>query len=72
MFPVLPRLLGTALTFTQPFLVNAAIKYIEARDSPQNTGYGLIGAYALVYTGLAVRYILGSVGDVANSLYTRS
>ena len=52
--PILPRLLQSALTFSQPFLVNAVVKYAAAKDAPQNTGYGLIGAFALVYTGLAV------------------
>ena len=40
---------------TQPYLINAMITYITFHSRlPNNYGYGLIGAYALCYTGLAV------------------
>lgn len=52
----MPRLFVIGLTFAQPFLINRAI---ELSDSPKNRvtnndGYGIIGAYAIVYLGLAV------------------
>lgn len=51
-----PRAALTALNFCQPFLINRAITFSEQADSPQtkNIGYGLIGAYVLVYVGIAV------------------
>lgn len=55
MAPFFPRLCLTGFTFAQPFLVNRVITYLEnggPRD--KNIGYGLMGAYALTYTGLAV------------------
>ncbi|KAI9845011.1 MAG: hypothetical protein M1837_005155 [Sclerophora amabilis] len=56
MAAVIPRLCLIGFTFAQPFLVTRAI---ELAGSPStqpnnNVGYGLIGAYILVYVGIAV------------------
>ncbi|KAK0706203.1 P-loop containing nucleoside triphosphate hydrolase protein [Lasiosphaeria miniovina] len=50
-----PRACLTALTFSQPFLINRAIKLSQEPITPATTqaGYGLIGAYFLVYVGIA-------------------
>lgn len=55
-----PRTCLTAFNFCQPFLINRAVSYAEQSNSPQNTniGYGLIGAYVLVYVGIAVCIVL--------------
>jgi ATP-binding cassette subfamily C (CFTR/MRP) protein 1 len=53
--PVLPRLCLTAFTFSQPFLTSAMITYLgDSQNASDNTGYGLIGASFLVYSGMAV------------------
>ena len=54
---ILPRLALTAFTYCQPFLINSAVSLsLEPVDGPTtNNGYGLIGAYILVYVGIAVR-----------------
>lgn len=53
---ILPRFLLVALSITQPFLINEAVNYIETSSAKsKNTGYGLIGAFAFVYMGSAVR-----------------
>ena len=52
--PVLPRLLLVGLRFSLPFLVSDSITYTKSSDVSPNTGYGLIGAFALVFIGLAV------------------
>lgn len=59
MTAVIPKLFEVAFTYAQPFLINAAIKLaVQPNDTEHNnTGYGLIGAYAIVYTGLAVSCI---------------
>ncbi|EKG10418.1 Putative ABC transporter protein [Macrophomina phaseolina MS6] len=54
--PVLPRLLFTGFTFAQPFLVHSVTNFLkrDRESAPDRWGYGLIGAYALVYTGIAL------------------
>jgi ATP-binding cassette, subfamily C (CFTR/MRP), member 1 len=53
---VTPRACLIALSFSQPFLINRAIKLSEEPITKDTThiGYGMIGAYILVYTGMAV------------------
>ena len=54
--PVAPRLALLAFTFCQPLLLRRFLDYlqdpVERQDA--NIGYGLIGAYFLVYFGMAV------------------
>ena len=51
-----PRACLTALSFCQPFLINHAITLSQEQITDETTqkGYGLIGAYFLVYVGIAV------------------
>ena len=51
-----PRLGLIAFNFCQPFLIQRAISFSSRSKSedPNDVGYGLIGAYFLVYTGIAV------------------
>lgn len=53
---VLPRLCYTGFTFAQPFLISRALDYAGQREAANshNIAYGLIGAYAIVYIGIAV------------------
>jgi ATP-binding cassette, subfamily C (CFTR/MRP), member 1 len=46
-----------AFNFCQPLLMNRVIKLSTEviTDWTNNVGYGLIGAYFLVYMGIAVR-----------------
>ncbi|CRG91304.1 ABC transporter C family member 3 [Talaromyces islandicus] len=50
---VIPRLCLTGFTFVQPFLINALILYID-ENAPASNGKAMIGAYALVYLGIAI------------------
>lgn len=54
---VIPRLSYTGFIFAQPFLVQTVLDYTEVPFDQRNhdIGYALIGAYALVYIGIAVR-----------------
>ncbi|KZL84689.1 abc transporter [Colletotrichum incanum] len=54
MSPVLPRLFLTVFTFAQPFLINTTVSFVGQQDPDANYGRGLIGAWALVYLGIAV------------------
>ena len=53
---IAPRLALIAFNFCQPFLLQRAIELSQERVtvSSNNAGYGLIGAYFLVYLGIAV------------------
>ena len=52
-----PRLALIGFNYSQPFLITRIINYVgqpEAGTSA-NDGYGLIGATAIIYTGIGVR-----------------
>lgn len=73
-----------AFNFCQPFLINRAVSYAEQSKTPQtmNIGYGLIGAYVLVYIGIAVstgqyqhftfRFITMMRGGLISMLYNKA
>jgi ATP-binding cassette subfamily C (CFTR/MRP) protein 1 len=58
--PFLPRVLLLGFVFAQPFLIERSLLFLAAPEGPDsnNIGYGLIGAYVLTYSGVAVRYSL--------------
>jgi ATP-binding cassette, subfamily C (CFTR/MRP), member 1 len=53
-----PRACLVALNFTQPLLINRSVYLSVDSVTPWTThvGYGLIGAYILVYVGSAVSF----------------
>ncbi len=53
---VIPRLCLIGFMYSQPYLNNRAIKLSVEPVNKQTTnyGYGLIGAYVIVYVGIAV------------------
>ncbi|KAJ4287156.1 hypothetical protein N0V90_012554 [Kalmusia sp. IMI 367209] len=51
---IFPRLILSALKFAQPFMITKLIRFVGDKDVPDDFGRGLIGAYALVYLGMAV------------------
>lgn len=57
LFIIFPRLCFIGFTFCQPFLISATLSWAEkdADSNDMNQGYGLIGAWFLVFIGLAVR-----------------
>lgn len=56
LFPIIPRFVYMGTTLAQPFLITALIKFIEdsRRLETRNDGYGLIAAFALNYTVMAI------------------
>ena len=50
------RIALVGFNFSQPFLFNRMIRFVGQPSSPEQApyGYGLIGATALIYTGIAV------------------
>lgn len=51
---IFPRVAQIGFFFAQPYIVGTFTTFISAEGSSQNEGYGLIGAFALVYVGIAV------------------
>ena len=53
---MVPRLALIGLTFGQAFLINSARKSLgtPVNATSANSGYGLIGVTALIYTGIAI------------------
>lgn len=54
---VVPRLCLIGFNYSQPFLINRIIDFVGETGnnaSSANSGYGLIGATALIYIGIAV------------------
>lgn len=56
----LPRLAYTGFTFAQPFLIDRVLSFTSGPKEGRSTndGFGLIGAYAIVYIGAAVSLTL--------------
>ncbi|KAF4552927.1 ABC transporter-like protein 4 [Elsinoe fawcettii] len=56
MLTVFPRIALLALTLCQPLLLRRLLSYLQSDASARNssTGYGLIGAYGVVYIGIAL------------------
>ncbi|CAK7221037.1 hypothetical protein SBRCBS47491_004390 [Sporothrix bragantina] len=58
--PIPARLILMAFNYAQPFLIMTATKYVQQKStggddsSDKNRGYGLIGAAALIYLGIAI------------------
>jgi len=51
---VLPRLCLLAFTICQPLVLNRFLSFLASPSESPDTGYGLIGAYGLVYLGIAI------------------
>ena len=51
---IIPRLFLTLFTFLQPFLVNTTVGFVGITNGSRDYGKCLIGAWALVFVGLAV------------------
>lgn len=84
LLPMAPRIALLAFTFCQPFLIQSLLEYLQLpkENVSPNHGYGLIGATALIYTGMAVSgafywyYVMRSMymvrGIVASAVYDKT
>jgi hypothetical protein len=57
----LPRLALIGFNIAQPFLVGKTVTFLEQTESSLNIGYGLIGAIAIVFIGIAVSHVFNHV-----------
>ncbi|KAH7198229.1 P-loop containing nucleoside triphosphate hydrolase protein [Fusarium flagelliforme] len=55
---IVPRLALLAFTICQPLILNRLLVFLDDTSQPINIGYGLIGAYGLVYIGIALSQAL--------------
>ncbi|KAI9736588.1 MAG: hypothetical protein M1818_006099 [Claussenomyces sp. TS43310] len=51
---IIPRLVLVAFTICQPLLLKTFLNFLQNPQQSQSIGYGLIGAYGLVYLGMAL------------------
>ncbi|KAK7997070.1 hypothetical protein PG989_005110 [Apiospora arundinis] len=51
---IIPRVVLLAFTICQPLLLSRFLSYLQSTSESVNIGYGLVAAYGLVYTGMAV------------------
>jgi hypothetical protein len=67
---VLPRFAYTGFCFAQPFLVGRVLDFMTEPEHVNSTNYayGLIGAYAIVYIGIAVCNFLSMHGSIADQI----
>jgi hypothetical protein len=67
---VLPRFAYTGFCFAQPFLVERVLDFMTEPEhvNSNNYAYGLIGAYAIVYIGIAVCNFLSMHGSIADQI----
>ncbi|KAF2495596.1 putative multidrug resistance protein [Lophium mytilinum] len=82
--PIFPRLALLGFTFCQPLLVGRLLDFLQNSDQKQsiNIGYGLIGAYAVVYFGMAVsnslyshrtfKFLTMLRGTLVSAIYTKT
>ncbi|KAI5267437.1 putative multidrug resistance protein [Aureobasidium subglaciale] len=52
--PAIPRLAMIGFNYSQPFLITRIINYVQNEERDKNIGYGLIGAAAVIYIGIAI------------------
>ncbi|UKZ71355.1 uncharacterized protein TrAtP1_012315 [Trichoderma atroviride] len=79
---MIPRLCMTAFTFSQPFLIKTTIEYVGSDNPNSYHGKGLIGAWTLVYLGIAIsrslyyyeasRFVAKLRGSLIALVYQRS
>ncbi|KAF5977483.1 multidrug resistance-associated 1 [Fusarium coicis] len=55
---VLPRLALLAFTICQPLILNRLLVFLDDASQSINIGYGIIAAYGLVYSGIALSQAL--------------
>ncbi|KAF5561502.1 multidrug resistance-associated 1 [Fusarium phyllophilum] len=55
---VLPRLALLAFTICQPLILNRLLVFLDDSSQSINIGYGIIAAYGLVYSGIALSQAL--------------
>ena len=79
---LVPRLLQIAFRYTQPFLLTRTISFASDTSQPDSLGWGLTGAFFLVFLGLAVsngfyyhmvyRFVTSVRGGLVSIIYAKT
>jgi len=79
---VFPRLCLVGFRYAQPFLLNRTVEFANNPDEPDSIGWGLTGAFALVFLGLAIangayyhmvyRFMTGVRGIIITLVYSKT
>ncbi|KAF4549613.1 ABC transporter-like protein 1 [Elsinoe fawcettii] len=80
LLPVIPRLIQIAFTLGQPFLLRRLLKFLTEADDQQDVrvGYGLIGAYGLIYVSSTFywhrhyRFLFAVRGTLIAAIYDKA
>lgn len=51
---IIPRILYSGFTLSQPFLISTVINYVASENKDKSVGHSLIGATILLYVGMAI------------------
>ena len=82
--PIAPRVALIGFSFCQPFFLNTMLTYLSTPENSQsdNLGYGLIGASAIIFTGIALsqafydyytqRFMYMARGLLASAIYNKT
>ncbi|KAG9763241.1 P-loop containing nucleoside triphosphate hydrolase protein, partial [Aureobasidium melanogenum] len=80
--PIVPRLALIGFNYSQPFLITRIINYVDDAERDKNIGYGLIGAAAIIYIGIAIsngryqhanfRYMTMTRGSLTALIYEKT
>lgn len=54
LYAMIPRIIIIGFKYAQPFLISRTITFAQSLDQPDYIGWSLVGAFALVFLGLAI------------------
>lgn len=65
---VTPRLILVCLSIAQPFMIGQTVAFLQDSSTSNNTGYGLLGAFVVVFISTAVSSALTFPGYASSYL----
>lgn len=81
-YPVLPRLCSIGFKYSQPFLLTRTVQFASSTTDSDSIGWGLTGAFGLVFLGLAVangtyyhmtyRFVTATRGTLVSLIYFKT
>lgn len=82
LYPVIPRLCSIGFKYSQPFLLTRTVRFASSSIDSDSVGWGLTGAFGLVFLGLAVangtyyhmayRFVTATRGTLVSLIYFKT